>query len=207
MKQVLRELLAADTPLTGEYLATVNQVTARTTREDIKNLDTILNKHGAKILSVISKGYTLEIWDKSVFQQYLHSIFVENALSHSGIPKTPEDRVTYIIIRFLLNDHYLKLDDLADELYVSKSTIQQDIKNVKEILQKYDITLEARPNYGLKAVGDEIKVRFCLSEYVLDRKKQTTNTIDSPLPSILDDENMEQIQEIILRQITSVALK
>ncbi|NRK74133.1 PRD domain-containing protein, partial [Salmonella enterica subsp. enterica serovar Typhi] len=147
------------------------------------------------------KGYTLEIWDKPVFQQYLHSIFVENTLSHVSIPKTPEDRVTYIIIRFLLNDHYLKLDDLADELFVSKSTIQQDIKNVKEILQKYDITLEARPNYGLKAVGDEIKVRFCLSEYVLDRKKQSTNTIDSPLPSIFDDENMEAIQEIILRQI------
>lgn len=201
MKQVLRELLAADTPVTGEYLATVNHVTARTTREDIKNLDALLNNHGAKIISVISKGYTLEIWDKPVFQQYLHSIFVENTLSHVGIPKTPEDRVTYIIIRFLLNDHYLKLDDLADELFVSKSTIQQDIKNVKEILQKYDITLEARPNYGLKAVGDEIKVRFCLSEYVLDRKKQSTNTIDSPLPSIFDDENMEAIQEIILRQI------
>jgi len=201
MKQVLRELLAADTPVTGEYLATVNHVTARTTREDIKNLDALLNNHGAKIISVISKGYTLEIWDKPVFQQYLHSIFVENTLSHVGIPKTPEDRVTYIIIRFLLNDHYLKLDDLADELFVSKSTIQQDIKNVKEILQKYDITLEARPNYGLKAVGDEIKVRFCLSEYVLDRKKQSTNTIDNPLPSIFDDENMEAIQEIILRQI------
>ncbi|WP_284561519.1 BglG family transcription antiterminator [Bacillus sp. T2.9-1] len=201
MKQVLRELLAADTPVTGEYLATVNHVTARTTREDIKNLDALLNNHGAKIISVISKGYTLEIWDKPVFQQYLHSIFVENTLSHVSIPKTPEDRVTYIIIRFLLNDHYLKLDDLADELFVSKSTIQQDIKNVKEILQKYDITLEARPNYGLKAVGDEIKVRFCLSEYVLDRKKQSTNTIDSPLPSIFDDENMEAIQEIILRQI------
>lgn len=201
MKQVLRELLAADTPVTGEYLATVNHVTARTTREDIKKLDALLNNHGAKIISVISKGYTLEIWDKPVFQQYLHSIFVENTLSHVSIPKTPEDRVTYIIIRFLLNDHYLKLDDLADELFVSKSTIQQDIKNVKEILQKYDITLEARPNYGLKAVGDEIKVRFCLSEYVLDRKKQSTNTIDSPLPSIFDDENMEAIQEIILRQI------
>lgn len=201
MKQVLRELLAADTPVTGEYLATVNHVTARTTREDIKDLDALLNNHGAKIISVISKGYTLEIWDKPVFQQYLHSIFVENTLSYVSIPKTPEDRVTYIIIRFLLNDHYLKLDDLADELFVSKSTIQQDIKNVKEILQKYDITLEARPNYGLKAVGDEIKVRFCLSEYVLDRKKQSTNTIDSPLPSIFDDENMEAIQEIILRQI------
>ncbi|MEZ7792952.1 BglG family transcription antiterminator [Niallia circulans] len=201
MKQVLSELLAADTPVTGEYLATVNHVTARTTREDIKNLDAILNNHGAKIISVISKGYTLEIWDKAVFQQYLHSIFVENSLSHTGIPKTPEDRVTYIIIRFLLNDQYLKLDDLADELFVSKSTIQQDIKHVKEILQKYDIILEARPNYGLKAVGDEIKVRFCLSEYVLDRKKQTISTIDSPHPSIFNEEKMDNIQEIILRQI------
>ena len=104
----------------------------------IKNLDAILNNHGAKIISVISKGYTLEIWDKAVFQQYLHSIFVENSLSHTGIPKTPEDRVTYIIIRFLLNDQYLKLD------YALRTLL---LKEIQVIIDEYVL---AKANGELK---------------------------------------------------------
>jgi len=201
MNQILRELMTADTPVTGSYLASVNEVTTRTIRDDIKNLDSLLNENGAKIISVISKGYKLEIWDKQNFQRYLQSISVENSFYNKEAPKTPEDRVIYLIIRFLLSDHYIKLDDLADELYISKSTIQLDMKSVKEILQKYDITLEARPNYGLRAIGEEIKVRFCLSEYVLDRNRQSNSSLDTPLPSIFFDENRMRIQEIILEEI------
>ena len=54
MKNILRELLAAEQPITGTYLANVNQVTPRTTRDDIKHLDAILHQHGATIVSVIS---------------------------------------------------------------------------------------------------------------------------------------------------------
>ncbi|KAB7670751.1 transcription antiterminator [Bacillus sp. B1-b2] len=201
MKEILRELMTADTPITGSYLATENEVTSRTIREDIKNLDYILNSNGARIIAVISKGYKLEIRDKQLFQAFLQSISVENSFYNKAIPKTPEDRVTYLITRFLLSDHYIKLDDLAEELYISKSTIQLDIKSVKEILQKYDITLEAKPNYGLKVLGEEIKVRFCLSEYVLNRNQQTSSALDVPLPSFFSDTNKEKIQTIILRQI------
>src|SRR5699024_2175878 len=72
----------------------------------------------------------------------------------------------------LLGERYLKLDDLSEEIYVSRSTIQNDLKNVKEILNEYGIQLETRPNYGIKLKGSELKLRFCMSEYIFDRSDE-----------------------------------
>lgn len=200
MKTILRELLAADQPITGTYLANINQVTPRTTREDIKQLDSILKKHGAAIISIISKGYKLDVSDDQTFRHYLQSIAVGSNIQKK-IPTTPEERVSYIIKRLLLSNDYIKTDDLADELYVSKSTIQADLKTVKQILQKYDIVLEPRPNYGLKTIGSEIKLRFCLSEYLFDRNEQKGNAfVDTPF-STISSESLEIIHNIILKQI------
>ncbi|MUK87648.1 PRD domain-containing protein [Ornithinibacillus sp. L9] len=202
-KIILRELMAARTPVTGSYLAKINQVTARTTREDIKNLSTILEEHGAQIESLMGKGYKLEIKEENLFRHYLKMIANHEEAEVGFVPRTPEERTNYIIKRLLLNEDYTKLEDLADEIYISKSTIQNDIKHVKEILCKYDISLEARPNYGLKVKGDELKLRFCMSEYVFERNDDGGDQlIDFHLASFAQ-EDLDSISEIIMDQINT----
>ena len=56
MQRILRELMAASSPVTGKYLADVNRVTVRTIRNDVKRLDEILNRHGARVESLMGKG-------------------------------------------------------------------------------------------------------------------------------------------------------
>src|SRR5699024_7527895 len=80
-----------------------------------------------------------------------------------------EETTTYLIRRQLLGEHYLKLDDLSEELYVSRSTVHNDLKNGKEILNEYGIQLETRPNYGIKLKGSELKLRADMSEDILTR--------------------------------------
>ena len=190
----------ADQPITGQYLANINQVTPRTIREDIKHLNELLKERGAKVNSVISKGYQLEVSDDQCFRNFLQAISVDQS-SKDRIPSTPEERTAYIIKRLLLSNKYIKLDDLADELYVSKSTIQLDLKTVKQILQEYEITLDPKPNYGLKAVGDEIKFRFCLSEYLFHRDHQKRNPIIESEFYDVSQEETEKIYQIIINQI------
>lgn len=201
MKTILRELMSNDAPITGAYLATINQVTPRTTREDIRNLASVLTNHGASIDSVMGKGYQLKISDSHQFQKYLQASITPEGSQYHVVPKSPEDRVAYIIKRLLLNEGYLKLDDLADEMFISKSTTQNDLRHVRQILSNYEIYLESRPNYGLKAIGSELKMRFCLAENVFDRKdgtpEQRVGTKLYPLPK----QKIDRIQEIILRQI------
>lgn len=197
MQRILRELMAASSPVTGKYLADVNRVTVRTIRNDLKRLDEILNRHGARVESLMGKGYRLVIREDRLFRQFLQSHI--EAPGHR-LPMTPEERVSHLIRRLLLSDGYLKLEDLADEIYVSKSTLQNDLKLVKERLGKYDIRLISRPHYGLKVVGREMKLRFCMADTLFSRKDRWHTAQDSPLLP-LPREELERIRQIILKHI------
>lgn len=195
METILGELLADDGTISGSYLANINQVTTRTTRQDVKDLNGILEDFGATIDTVMGKGYRLVINDEKSFREYLKSTFTHAHLD--TVPKTPEKRISYLLNRLLLSKDYLKLEDLADELFISKSTIQNDIKGLKQILNNYDIRIVSRPNYGLKVEGDEVKLRFCMSEFIFNRKEPISELyLDS-----VSEEDYKKISAIILHQI------
>lgn len=202
MATILRELMAADSPLTSDFLANFNQVTSRTTRADIKHLEALLSKNGAHVKSLKGKGYELHIHDDQLFRKYLEMVFQENNADLQSMPDIPEERTKYLIKRLLLASKYVKLDDLADELHISRSTIQHNIRSVKENLNSYGLKLESRPNYGMKVSGNELKLRFCMSEYIFNRSEQSDIDIfNSQLPWLIK-ENLNDIWSIILEQIT-----
>ncbi|WP_367946415.1 BglG family transcription antiterminator [Halobacillus salinus] len=197
MENILRELIAVDDPLPGSYLARVNSVTPRTTREDVKTANDWLAGNGAEIVTLMGKGYKLEIKDDPLFREFLKKEHEQNEGVTSPVPNSPEDRVGYLLKRLLLSEVYVKLDDLAEEMFISKSTIQNDLKEVKELLARYDISLESRPNYGLKVKGDEVKLRFCLSEHLFNRVKTDAEfSIDS-----ISQSDRDAVSEIIMRKI------
>lgn len=196
MTSIFRELMAAETTLTSEYLAKVIQVTSRTVRNDIKELDSFLSKYGCKIVSIRGTGYELKIVNDQLFRVLLQEVF-QNDRS-SAIPTTHEERVMHLMKRFLLLEGYVKLEDLADELFISKSTIQNDLREVKKILDSFGIALEKRPNYGLKVQGDEVKLRFCISEYLFNRLETSKDTSHI---HFISKEEMETIRTTILQHI------
>lgn len=196
-ENVLQTLLSEDTPMTGKYLGKINDVTSRTIREDIKVIDGLISSHGASIEAVMGQGYQLIIQDEECFRHYLQSL-LEN---ETFIPKSPEERVIYLIKRLLLHDQYIKLDDLSNEMYVSRSTIQNDLNEVRKILSKYEIELESRPNYGMKVKGRELQLRFCIAEYLFDRNEKKYYAImDTDLTS-LSQADLDTIFEVIMHEI------
>jgi lichenan operon transcriptional antiterminator len=200
MNSILRALIAADDVITSEYLANIIQVTSRTIRNSIKELNILLLKHGAEIKSVRGTGYKLKIEDDRMFRDFLLHVSGDDSFKSGNIPNSPEDRVQFLIKRLLLADRYLKLEELADELFISKSSIQNDLREAKKILQHYGIVVEKRPNYGLKLKGDEVKLRFCMSEYIYNREKTDLDIFNSRI-SILTEEELHIIRAIILDQV------
>ena len=68
LRELLRLLLAAETPVTSSVIAANVKVTTRTVRNDIKELQTIVEKHGASIQSVRGSGYKLLIRNEQPFK-------------------------------------------------------------------------------------------------------------------------------------------
>src|SRR5699024_4641479 len=136
----------------------------------------------------MGKGYKLKIINDRKLRKFLQSVFREQVANEDSIPKSPEERTTYLIRRLLLGEHYLKLDDL---------------KNVKEILNEYGIQLESRPNYGIKLKGSELKLRFCMSEYIFNRSDEEIGDdfIAGTELSSLSKKELDSIWKIIMIQL------
>ncbi|ALP38457.1 PTS fructose transporter subunit IIA [Paenibacillus sp. IHB B 3084] len=198
MVSILQHLLAADTPVKSEHLAKLIQVTSRTVRSDIRELDEFLAKHGASIQPVRSRGYELKITDDRSFRTLLQQLFLYN---EPDDPNSPEYRQRYLISRLLLTENYLKLEELADELYISKSTVQNDFKEVKHMLQTYGIGIDKRPNYGVKLRGDEVRLRFCMSEFIVNRSEEERTGGVEAASRMVTPWEMTLIRGIILEQI------
>lgn len=145
--------------LPQDELARRFAVSTRTVRTDITALNELLADHGIRFVLNRGEGYRLKIEDAQRYSQLRHQ-----SPSSLRIPRTSAARVHYLLTRFLTSAYSLKLEDLADEWFVSRATLQSDMAEVREWLARYQLVIETRPRYGMKLFGSEMAVRTCLTD-------------------------------------------
>lgn len=200
-EELLRFLLSIDTIVSGKELAEKFSITSRTIRNDVADLANILSiDSGIKILSIRGKGYKIEIEDSSKLNSFLDCF--KN--SENKFPVEPEERANYLLNRLLLSSEYLKLDDLAEELYISRSTVQNDLLNVKVLLENRGMSLLAKQNRGFIIEGEEKKRRYAISENVISHLSDQNINIINDL--ILPVDEMLILKNIVLKRLKEANL-
>ncbi|WP_145550056.1 BglG family transcription antiterminator [Yersinia intermedia] len=159
--------------LPQDELAKRFAVSTRTVRADITALNEILEHYGAHFIHNRGFGYRLMIDDAERFR----ALQQQNRKTHLT-PRTANERVHYLLIRFLTSAFSLKLEDLADEWFVSRGTLQNDMAEVRERLNRYHLTIETKPRYGMKLFGTELAIRTCLTDLLFQLHLQDA---DNPL--------------------------
>lgn len=153
--------------LPQDELAQRLSVSTRTVRADISALNALLEVHGAQFILSRGNGYQLKVDDASRYQRL--EVVHPRGLR---IPRSSQERVHYMVVRFLTSAVSLKLEDLADEWFVSRATLQGDMVDVREWLSRYHLTLETRPRHGMKLFGSEVAIRACLTDLLWDLSQQ-----------------------------------
>ena len=166
----------------------------KTIQKDIRELNDLMRPYGAEIESRRGNGYKLRIEDKENFRRFRQEFYPS---ASSRIPSTQEERITYILTKLLSGKSYIKLEELAKDLYVSKSTVHLLMKEVSDLLQPYRLTIERRPYHGIRVTGDELSLRSCISQYLLPR--------DVHVPLLEKEYEWEGISD--LHQIRDTVLK
>lgn len=161
--QELLDMLSTDDYCTAAQLAEALNVSEKTARLRIKELDSELSAYGAKVISKARFGYQLLIEDENKFKN------VKEEENKSFLPETGRERSEYLLAYLLWHKEYVKSEDLCDFLYVSKTTLTRSIKGVEKILNRYDLSLERRPNYGIRMYGKESDIRRLVSDYFIKR--------------------------------------
>lgn len=166
MKKIIIELSDSEY-VTASELAKILDLNEKTVRTTIGKMRDSLDEYGIEIESKTGKGYHLLIYDKEKYQAFINN---DEWLSKNDIPNNSKEREEWLLDYLLKQHKFVRIDDLSEMLYVSRSTITNDIRNVEDSLKSYHITLIRRPNYGLHIQGSEFDIRNCMISQFKDNK-------------------------------------
>ena len=135
--------------VTSKDLASELSLSDRTVRNYLQDLKVLVEKNGGEILAKQGQGYQLRIVHKMVFDLFLsHENLVDPFYRNASEFSEVEDRQKYILNKLLLEDRVIVIDDLAEELFISRSSLAKDIQEIKEKLQEYSLVIVSKHGKG-----------------------------------------------------------
>ena len=121
-RKLLHMMQEQTTYITGSELAKQLNVSPRTIRSDVVEINRNIRPYQAEILSERSKGYLYAAENPEKIQEM-------NQIDTAFFTK--EDRVRYLAFRLCLTDEPLNMYDLEDEMFVSHTTLEHDLHHLK----------------------------------------------------------------------------
>ncbi|PYE49028.1 transcription antiterminator [Paenibacillus barcinonensis] len=203
---ILLHLLNANTPVTGSALAQLFNVSDRTVRSDIRAINAELLEQKMEIQSSKQRGYYVDDWAKPAIRQRLNRLWEEKPMS--VLPDTPVERMTYIVFALSFSTSYIGMEQLAEHIYVSRTTINLDVRRLQEIIEQIpQLELKVSTTKGLLLVGNEISKR-ALMLYVLQlelthRKMEIVNRLRIVLPEEQLNDRLLDLQNLIINMLNA----
>lgn len=160
---ILYYLIANDSYATSEQLADFTGSSIRTIKKEVSVLkERFDDGHCCTIDVSMAKGYFLKVNDNDSFYSFVCTIKSEYGFfKNTNIEKM--NRRLYIIQR-LLSSGFVKIENLCDELYLTRSSLKDDLVWVKCFLDSYKVKMFSKPNQGIGFIGKEYDLRFVMVE-------------------------------------------
>jgi len=197
-RDIMKILLDNEKPITTEQLANMVKVSARTIRSDLQAVEEILDDFDIKLVRKPKVGIYI---DAPIEKK----IMLMEKLPHTGESSIESfdarEREKYIILRLLKSNKVLTTQQLADDLFVSRMTISNDLKNVEKWLNKHRLSLVRKPNYGIEIKGNEENWRNAYADFIATFSKRSEKRVveeyDSvPMDKRLSAENLKQLRNL-----------
>lgn len=133
--------------ITGKEIAKVLNVSDRTIRSDIENIN---NYYDCMLIQSNKRlGYQLD-----------ETLLYKQDIEIKGIiPQTSQERCIYIIQEFLFKSHEINLIALQDQVFVSGYSIDNDIKKIRKMISEYSSLKLVRSKNYIRLEGNETDKR------------------------------------------------
>ena len=168
--------------VTGKELASMLSVSDRTIRSDIEHIN---KEYECTLIEANRrKGYHLD--------EMLTS--VKGITTKSVIPQTSQERVSWIIKELLFKQE-INLIELQDRIYVSGYTIDNDLRNIRRILNEYPSLKVVRVKNHIRLEGNENEKRS-VYKHLLESEIKGNFTNISALSHLWKDFNLIDVVDI-----------
>ena len=179
-KKIIKEIHNSNTFITGKSLSLILNVSLRTIQSEVSAINKVLHL----ILST-NRGYKI---DDNLYK----------TMDFTAIEK--EQNLEHIIVKkvFFHNPHY-NIDDLAEVLYISATTLEKYFKKINDTLSDFDLKI-VRTNNTVFVSGNELNKRKYLNKIIFDEINPAFNSIDN-LNNYFEGIDVDKIKIIILNSI------
>ena len=166
------ELLVTQQRITLEEMRLDLNVSMSTLQKSIEQLNEILDSDLQ--IKQVGHSVTLEVYDYRRLEDIL-----AGSLRRESDFNSSSKRTSYLIRRLVRSAEPLLIDDLAEEIGVSRTTINKDLRQVKELAEDYQVTIIGRPNHGLEVSGSELQLRLFYIHHVYAYFQSDSLTVES----------------------------
>ncbi len=192
--------------VTSKELAEYLSCSDRTVRNALKLIEKTMIIQGVQLISKQGQGYQIFFENQGAYQEFRQIYELAEDYTKTAVSKG-DDRLVFILNKLLFEQVPVLFDDLADELYVSRSTLSHDFKKIRVMLSEYNLSIESRANKGVYVSGEERDKRRFIINYFLENQFFKTihcyvkfNFFDQTVP-------LEEFARIVLDECQEANLK
>lgn len=197
-------LLRSEDYKKSEDLAKDLGVTSRTIKNDFKVLKKELDLAGIYLESRPSRGYRLMIGDQEL-EAALKEYF--QIYQPERIDNEFDNRVNYIIRRFLVGNGPVRTEELQDGLCInSNNSLNRELAKARHFLAGYRLELTVQPHYGMRVTGAGFaKVASLVRMYKFFRKDSSPEFHIEAYNRLFwcEKQEKEEIRKIFLKTISN----
>ena len=192
--------------VTSKELAEYLSCSDRTVRNALKLIEKTMIIQGVQLISKQGQGYQIFFENQGAYQEFRQTYELEEDYTKTAVSKG-DDRLVFILNKLLFEQVPVLFDDLADELYVSRSTLSHDFKKIRVMLSEYNLSIESRANKGVYVSGEERDKRRFIINYFL--KNQFFKAIHYYVKFNFFDQTvpLEEFARIVLDECQEANLK
>lgn len=160
---ILNKLLSGKA-VTVSQLSLLTSLSYKAVRELLAeiNAELVRRQLPARIESRAGTGVTLETGDRAA----VRALMKEWESAGSDLRDDPA-WIEHRICLLLLSQQYVRSEELCEQLYISKSTLSQQLRLVRGRFSGAGLSVEARPHYGMHAVGSELAARALMHDLLV----------------------------------------
>lgn len=190
-------LIRAEGYLTVSQLSQQIAVSERTLQKDLNHLQLMMQDTKLPISLDRKKGTGILFrglsYDKEKFQQ----ILLKNQ-ANSMINQELQDLLIFHMLQ--VPDEKISLTDLANQLFVNRKVIQDEIKVLRSYFEQYHLQLLSKPGVGIQVIGKEQDKRRLLVKTLANIKQSGSKS--PSLKEFFKQDRLKVIQDCLKEVLT-----
>ncbi len=178
--KIIEQLASCDQYMTGKALSITLGLSLRTIQSEVASINRVL-----PLIHSSNKGYHV---DQNVY-----------LLLERQTAKVYENDVHAVLRKLIFSDEDLQVDNLADHLYMSSTTLENRLRDAQPVLEQFQLKL-LRKNTRIRIDGSESDKRKLIKYLIFQEVTPAFNSVlnlENYFPGI----DMEKIRSIILNAI------